>query len=108
MALLSLGNDWPLHPDGSPADIGPQVTTVEFPYGPEDRADDVAALAGNAEHKYRVAGLTDEWRPYYCHLLDVEDLWKSHGDAAPTWVSGDDPALVALIADRYGCEVREA
>jgi hypothetical protein len=46
-------------------------------------------------------------------LLDAateitRDLWVTQSDAlAPAWVASSDPALAQLLADHWGCEIRE-
>lgn len=30
-------------------------------------------------------------------------IWPEHSDKPPAWVDGDDPHLVALLADHFGC-----
>lgn len=35
-------------------------------------------------------------------------VWAAHSDAdAPAWVASTNPQLAALLADHYGCPVRE-
>jgi len=35
-------------------------------------------------------------------------VWTAHSDAeAPAWVASTDPALAQLLADHYGCQLRE-
>ncbi len=35
-------------------------------------------------------------------------MWARHSAAAaPAWVASDHPLLAALVAEHYGCEVRE-
>lgn len=35
-------------------------------------------------------------------------LWAAHSNAAaPAWVASTDPALARLLADHWGCELRE-
>lgn len=35
-------------------------------------------------------------------------VWQAHSDAeTPAWVASTDPALGRLLADHYGCELRE-
>lgn len=34
-------------------------------------------------------------------------MWQAHSDGAPAWVASTNPALAAVLAEHYGCEVRE-
>lgn len=38
------------------------------------------------------------------NLAMLTRLWPLHSDQPPAWVDGDDPLLVSLIADHFGCE----
>lgn len=38
----------------------------------------------------------------------ITHLWPSHSDAdTPAWVASTDPALASLLADEWGCELRD-
>jgi hypothetical protein len=38
----------------------------------------------------------------------TKGAWAAHSDAdAPAWVASTDPALAQLLADHYGCELRD-
>jgi len=46
-----------------------------------------------------VAALTDITHP---------SLWSAHSDApTPAWVASTNPALAALLAEHWGCELRD-
>jgi hypothetical protein len=34
-------------------------------------------------------------------------MWDHHSDAPPAWVASTDPALAAVLAAHYGCELRD-
>jgi hypothetical protein len=75
--LVTLGNVAPLEPDGSAAECGETVTVFEIPH------DDPAVA-----------------------LKDIRDAWPRHSSSPPSFVSGDQ-SVCELVADEFGCEVRE-
>ena len=102
-ATLTLGNVAPLEANGEPAAIGNTVTDVEFPNGA--LPDVVALLAENPKYAQRIRNTPDEQRPWFVHLLDVEDLWwAKHSNDPPEWVEASDPQLAALVADYFTTE----
>ncbi|WP_066373940.1 hypothetical protein [Herbidospora mongoliensis] len=41
-------------------------------------------------------------------ITHPKGVWAAHSDApAPAWVASTDPALAQLLADHYGCELRD-
>jgi len=55
----------------------------------------------------RLGWLTEEERPYFVALLEVEDLWPAHATAPPSYVKGDDPVFTGLLSKVFGCPVQE-
>lgn len=105
---LTLGNAAPLNPDATPAvidngcDHNQTETRIEFVDG--DNSEQIALMADHPDHRLKIRGLGEQ-RGYYLHLLEVEDLWRSHGSDNPDWVESDDAELAQLVADHYGCPV---
>lgn len=40
-------------------------------------------------------------------LRAVADLWKYHSSEPPGWVASDSANLASLLAEEYGCDVKE-
>lgn len=41
-------------------------------------------------------------------ITSPRGVWQAHSDAAaPAWVASTDPALARLLADHWGCELRD-
>ena len=34
-------------------------------------------------------------------------VWANHSDGKPAWVASTSPALAGLLAEHYGCEIRD-
>lgn len=56
--------------------------------------------------------LPDEWgipRAFITLTEETRGAWASHANpgAKPAWVASDSPGMATLLAEHYGCEVRE-
>jgi hypothetical protein len=85
------------------------VTTVGFPYEPDH--DDLQVLR-DADHEALndlsrtmrswLLSLPEEHQPYWTHIMQIDHLWPTHGDAPPVWVSCPaHPDLERAVADHF-------
>lgn len=82
--IVLLGNNSPVHKDVNGEDVGPSVTEVRL-------ADDTSLIEA-----LKI-------------IADDQGVWKAHShDEAPTWVEGDNQALVDLLRANYKCGAKPA
>lgn len=80
---------------------GEEGVSIDFPYTPEDRKEELWLLNQRSIYHQRISELPEHLRPFFIHLLEVEQVWwASHGASPADWVESDEPVLAKLIA-RY-------
>ncbi len=84
------------------SDLGQQETRFDFPDAGEA---DLAAISASPQHGPRMRALPEAQRPFYLHLVAVDDAWwAAHSDAAPAWVEAEGDGaddLAQLVADHF-------
>lgn len=99
-ATLTLGNVAPLEANGELAAIGNTTTDFEFPN--DAQPDVVELLVENPRYSQRIRNTPESQRPWFVHLLDIEDAWwGTHSNDPPEWVEASDADLAALVADYF-------
>lgn len=100
---LTLGNVAPV--GGS----GPTTTDFQFTddVEPEIVSHQFRGVDSGSTDLGRLGWLSSEQKPYFLRLREVEEIWKHHSTAAPSFVTGDDPVFVGLVSLVFGCPVQE-
>ncbi len=91
------------------------IEAVEDPDDVDTAADEGRAvnrirtpLEGNRRTTVVLAPGTKLMDAAYQITHSSRGVWTAHSDAdAPAWVASTDPALAQILADHYGCELRE-
>ncbi len=104
MSTVLLGNAAPVMADGSHADIGNTITTVELREGWNNAEEAALALTtDNDPVLAQINNFVDADPEYKIAVLEVADLWQYHARAGdlPEWVEADDSKLAQAISDWF-------
>lgn len=86
---------------------GPTFTTFDFAGFDGAIPERLQTLLGDQDFRGRLGWLEKAEEPYLVPLVEVEDAWRHHADAPPSYVKSDDPVFAGLLSKVFGCPVQE-
>ena len=85
----------------------PTFTTFDFAGFDGAVPETLRTLLGDEDFRGRLGWLEEHEYPYLVPLIEVEDAWRVHADAPPSYVKSDDSVFAGLLSKVFGCPVQE-